>query len=66
MDIVITKATRFNACDEEDIAKVAKYVNKDELIIRFKEGIKTYAEREEDYNENISYILKKYFSSKKN
>ncbi len=65
MDIVITKAARFNARDEEDIAAVAKYVNKDELVTRFKEVVKTYAGKEEDYNENFLFILKKYFSSRK-
>ncbi len=61
IDIVITKAARFNARDEEDIAAVAKYVDKEKLMKRFKEVVKTYAGREEDYNENFSVILKRYF-----
>ena len=61
VDIVVTKAARLNARDEEDIKAVAKFVSKDELIKRFNQVRKTYAGNEEDYNLNFNYILKNYF-----
>ncbi len=64
IDIIITKAARLNARDEEDIAAVAKYVNKKELIERFGEVVKTYAGREEDYQYNFDTVLRRFFSEK--
>ncbi|MBI2110497.1 hypothetical protein HYT51_01835 [Candidatus Woesearchaeota archaeon] len=60
-DIVITKSARFNARDEEDIQSIAKYVKRTELIERFKQVIRTYAGREEDYRMNFEVVLKRYF-----
>lgn len=60
-DIIITKAARLNARDEEDIEAAAKHANKEELIERFKQVAETYAGREEDFRHNFSIILKRFF-----
>jgi hypothetical protein len=57
-DIVITKAARLNARDEEDIRALARYVDKDMLMKRFEAVVDTYAGREEDYRRNFKYILR--------
>ena len=62
VDIVITKAARFNARDEEDIAAVAKYVEKGELLKRFEEVVGTFAGNEGEYRYYISIIIKRFFS----
>lgn len=61
VDIIITKSARLNARDEEDIAALAKYTRKDELIKRFNKVVKTYVGKEEDYRQNFDYVLKRYF-----
>ena len=61
IDIIITKAARFNARDEEDIEALSKHVDKDELIKRFNEVLKSYSGKEEDYKYHIKIILKRFF-----
>ena len=60
-DIIITKAARFNARDEEDIQSLAKYVNKQELMERFEEVVRSYSGKAEDYRYHMKIILKRYF-----
>ena len=60
-DIIITKAARFNARDEEDIEVLSRHVDKDELIKRFNEVLKSYSGKEEDYKYHIKIILKRFF-----
>ena len=60
-DIIITKAARLNARDEEDIEALAKHVDKEILVKRFKIVVKTYAGNEKQYNENFNHILKMFF-----
>ena len=60
-DIIITKAARLNARDEEDIEALAKHVDKEILVKRFKIVVKTYAGSEKQYNENFNHILKMFF-----
>lgn len=61
VDIIITKAARFNARDSEDIEALAKHVNKKELAERFEKVIGSYAGNEEDYKYHMNLILKKFF-----
>jgi len=61
VDIVITKAARLNARDEEDIEAISKYVEKEELIKRFEDVIDSYAGKGEDYRRHIEIILKRFF-----
>ena len=61
MDIVITKAARLNARDEEDIGVLAKYVKKEELMKRFNEVVGTYAGDEKIYRYNFEVVLKRFF-----
>jgi len=61
IDIIITKAARFNARDEEDIQVLSKHVNRDELVKRFNEVLKSYSGKEEDYKYHIKIILKRFF-----
>ncbi len=60
-DIIITKSARLNARDEEDIGVLAKHVDRDILVKRFKLVVKTYAGDEKQYNENFNHILKRFF-----
>ncbi|MBI5002017.1 hypothetical protein HZC31_01380 [Candidatus Woesearchaeota archaeon] len=62
VDIVITKAARLNARDEEDIAALVKFVNKEELIKRFEKVVTTYAGKEEEYRYHFGIILKRFFN----
>ncbi len=61
VDVIITKAARFNARDEEDIEALSRYVDKDELIRRFNEVLKSYSGKEEDYQYHMEIILKRFF-----
>ena len=61
VDIVITKAARFNARDEEDIKAISKYVKKEELVRRFEDVVDSYAGDERDYRRHIEIILKRFF-----
>jgi len=61
-DIIITKAARLNARDEEDIELLAKHVKKQELIERFKEIVKTYAGDETIYRYHFDIVLKRFFT----
>lgn len=61
VDIIITKAARFNARDEEDIEALSKYADKDELVRRFDDVVKSYSGKEEDYKYHIEIILKRFF-----
>ena len=62
VDIIITKAARFNARDEEDIQALVKYVKKEELVARFERVVESYAGKEEDYRYHFSLLLQRYFS----
>ncbi len=61
IDIIITKAARFNARDEEDIEALSKHVDKYELIKRFNEVLKSYSGKEEDYKYHMNIIMKRFF-----
>ncbi|MBI2559459.1 hypothetical protein HYW20_09115 [Candidatus Woesearchaeota archaeon] len=61
IDIIITKAARFNARDEEDIKALSKYADKDELVKRFNDVLKSYSGKEEDYKYHFNIILKRFF-----
>ena len=62
VDIIITKTARLNACDEEDIAALAKYVDKKKLVKRFEKIIKNYAGKKEDFIYHFGIILKRFFN----
>ena len=61
VDMIITKAARLNARDEEDIAALARYVSKEELMKRFKQIVKTYAGNEALYRQNFGVVIKRFF-----
>lgn len=63
LDIIITKAARYNERDEEDIAALAKAVDvdKSKLIRRFKEVLETYAGSEKDFEYHFEIILERHF-----
>lgn len=61
VDIIITKAARLNARDEEDIVALVKFVKKEDLMERFEKVVKTYAGREEEYRYHFQIILKRFF-----
>lgn len=61
IDIIITKAARLNARDEEDIEALAKHAKKEDIIKRFKEVVKTYAGDENLYRDNFNHIIKRFF-----
>ena len=61
VDIIITKAARLNARDEEDIQTISRYADKGELISRFEEVVNSYSGNEEDYRRHIEIILKRFF-----
>lgn len=65
VDVVISKAARLNARDEEDIAALATFVNKEDLLRRFEKVVNTYAGKEEDYKYHMEIIVKRFFSTKK-
>jgi predicted nucleotidyltransferase len=65
VDIIITKAARFNARDEEDIKAVAKYVNKKELLARFEEVVGTFAGNEREYRHHMGIVMKRFFKDEK-
>lgn len=62
LDIVITKAARFNARDEEDIAVLAKHVRKKDLLSRFEEVVGTFAGNEKEYRYHLGIIIKRFFT----
>lgn len=62
VDIIITKAARLNARDEEDIEALVKYVKKEELCRRFETVVKTYAGNEETYKYHFEIVLKRFFT----
>lgn len=61
IDIIITKATRFNARDEEDIEALSKYADKEEMLKRFNEVLKSYSGKEDEYKYHMKIILKRFF-----
>lgn len=61
LDIIITKAARLNARDEEDIRALAKYVKKEDLMKRFKHVVGTYSGDERVYRYNFEVVLKRFF-----
>lgn len=64
IDIIITKAARYNERDEEDISAIAKInkVKREELEVRFKQVKETFAGRKSDYNYHFNLILKRHFN----
>ena len=60
-DIIITKAARLNARDEEDIGILARYVKKEELMERFNDVVGTYAGDEKVYRHNFEVVLRRFF-----
>jgi len=62
VDIIITKAARLNARDEEDIKSLVKFVAKEELMERFSQVVGTYAGHEEQYRYHMEVILKRFYS----
>jgi hypothetical protein len=60
-DIVITKAARLNARDEEDIRSIAKYVDRKMLVKRFKQVVDTYAGNEDNFTYHFNLVLERYF-----
>lgn len=65
VDIILTKAARYNERDEEDIATITKAnkINKRELVKRFNDIVSTYAGSEEDYKHQFNLILKRHFNN---
>jgi len=61
VDIVVTKAARLNARDEEDISVLAKKVKKEEVVKRFEEVVGSFAGNEEGFKYHIDLVLKRYF-----
>ena len=63
MDIIITKAARYNERDEGDIAAITKInkVKKEELKDRFKQIKETFAGRKEDFIYHFDLVLKRHF-----
>ncbi|PIN69078.1 hypothetical protein COV93_06865 [Candidatus Woesearchaeota archaeon CG11_big_fil_rev_8_21_14_0_20_43_8] len=64
IDIILTKAARYNERDEEDIATISKRckLDKEDILSRFEEIKDTYSGREEDYEYHINLIVKRYFA----
>ncbi len=62
IDIIITKAARLNARDEEDIAALIPFVQKKDLLNRFEKVVFTYAGKEEEYRYHFEIILKRFFN----
>lgn len=60
-DIIVTKAARLNARDEEDISSLAKYVKKEELTIRFNHVVGTYVGDEKTYRHNFEVVIRRFF-----
>ncbi len=63
IDIIVTKAARYNARDEEDIASIIKLseIKKEELEERYKEVRESFAGNTNDYDYNFDIILKRHF-----
>jgi len=61
VDIIITKAARLNARDEEDIVALAKHVDRKDLIERFEEIVVSYAGDAKRFKYHFELILKRYF-----
>ncbi|MBI2138573.1 hypothetical protein HYU13_03220 [Candidatus Woesearchaeota archaeon] len=62
VDIIITKAARLNARDEEDIKALVKLVEKEELIERFSQVVGTYAGNEKQYRYHLEVILRRFYT----
>lgn len=65
MDIILTKAARYNARDEDDIAALVKKIkiDKEKLKSRFNEILGSYAGSEYVFRDNFETILKKHFKN---
>ncbi len=61
VDIIITKVARYDERDEEDIATIAKTVNKNELENRFNEVKETFVGNRKDYIYHFNLVLKRHF-----
>lgn len=64
IDIIITKAARYNERDEEDIATIAKtkLVDKKELRNRFKQVKETFVGNKADYEYHFNLVMRLHFS----
>ena len=62
-DIVLTKTSRLNARDIDDIKSLAKTgkINVNYLKERFEEIVETFAGREEDFRYHFDLVLKMFF-----
>lgn len=62
-DIIITKAARYNARDEEDIETLAKtnLIDKNELKQRFSQVKETFAGNKSEYEYHFDLILRRHF-----
>ena len=60
-DIIITKAARLNARDEEDISALARLVDKNELLSRFEQVAGTFAGDENQYRYHMDVVLRRFF-----
>lgn len=65
IDIILTKAARYNARDEDDIAALVKKTKIDieRLKSRFNEILGSYAGSEHVFRDNFEAILKKHFKN---
>lgn len=65
MDIILTKASRYNARDEDDITALVKKIkiDKEKLKNRFKEILGSYAGSESIFRDNFEAVLKRHFKN---
>lgn len=63
IDIVITKGSRLNQRDIEDIREVVsrKKVSREKLVLRFNEVKKSWPSSDKELEENFRFILKEFF-----
>lgn len=63
VDIIITKAARYNARDEDDIEAIIKKIKIDskKLKERFQKVLGSYAGSEKIFRDNFETIIKRYF-----
>jgi len=61
VDIIITKAARFNARDEQDIQSLVPSVKKEELKTRFEQVVDTYAGNEEEYRYHMDIVFRRFY-----
>lgn len=63
-DIIVTKTSRLNSRDQEDIKTLAKTgkIDLEFLKKRFEQICKSYAGKEEDFRYHFELVLKSFFS----